>query len=278
MHRKFVSILAITGAALLGACQGSDSEEVPDLQPAAPSRSRSDSGAVPSTPRLPDAGTSIDGALPSSTPDETACAALGVSAGLLCDGFESDPLSARWQPLAEAGTVHAASGGGNAGLRHLASGFPALPAAGNARLALRVDAPFVGTRAFVRLPVDGYPARLGLLTARTASGQAVSLIAVDEGHALALAIDGTSREQRLGPLTLGAWTCLALNVDGVAGRVVASMTNGGSTTMTPSGNVSAVEIGLTYAGPPNANASVGAAFDDVAIAKGLLACPVKSVN
>ncbi len=172
------------------------------------------------------------------------------------DDFEASALSPHWTAILEAGSVKIATGG-HGGAQRLATAFGSLPKSGRARISAALSLPAAGARAWVKVPVDGYPPRFGIATLRLAGGTAVDVVAIDEGHSLALSIAG--QDTKVGSITLGEWTCFAVSVE--KGHVRSS----GVDLTVPDAPVVSLELGLAYAGGANPNASMGISFDDVLV-------------
>ena len=221
---------------------------------------------------------------PPKDPATAKCPELGISGAFMCDGFESSALAASWLQVVHAGNVDGfSSKRAAAGTHSLAAAFDPLPASGRAALsyhgafAASPKAQSVAMQFSVYLPKDGYPTSLPLGGFHGASGDLTVSMSNSSQIVLSDKLAGGSKAHTLGSSALGTWQCVEILIadngalDAWLGKTHAlhgTLASGASSF----NSVDAVEIGLSYVGGANPNASVVGFYDDVVVAPAAVGC------
>jgi hypothetical protein len=217
---------------------------------------------------------------PTSPPGTLAkCVELVVRAWS-CASFEAGGASAAWSAKSEGGGSlrTKARPNGEPGFA-LESFFPTIPTAGRATLGIVIPggATSVALRFWFRAPRDGYPSRLALGGLVDATGRG-TVIAMRDGQRLVVEDDRAdtgTKTASLGAVVHDRWTCVELELAS-SGTIKAHLDGSAvpvfSIDAARFAQTTRAEIGLTYRGGANTNASTILAFDDVVVGPTAVGC------
>ncbi len=283
----YLSALSIASLslAMVAGCAAPSVDGAEDLDTSSPPAAHRDATPAPAPTGSQVPTTAAPPTAPSAKdPAAAKCPELGISGAFMCDGFESTALATAWLKVVVAGDVDGfSSKRAAAGTHSLAAAFAPLPSSGRAALsyhgafAASPKPHSVAMQFSVYLPKDGYPTALPLGGFHGASGDLTVSMNNSSQIVLSDKLAGGTKLHALGASALGTWQCIEIQIadsgalDAWLGKTHALH---GTLASGPSSftSVDAVEIGLSYVGGANANASVVGFYDDVVVAPAAVGC------